>query len=99
MLKEIKNNNLNIDKGLLLVDFYATWCGPCRMMHPVIDSISSENDNLTVAKVDVDENEELARQYGIMSVPTFLLFKDGKLIDQRSGFMPKEELTRWIESH
>ncbi len=98
MLKEIKNNNLNIDKGLLLVDFYATWCGPCRMMHPVIDSISSENDNLTVAKVDVDENEELARQYGIMSVPTFLLFKDGKLIDKRIGYIPKEELDHIIKN-
>lgn len=98
MLKEIKNNNLDINNGLILVDFYATWCGPCRMMHPVIDSVSSENGNLIVAKVDVDGNEDLARQYGIMSVPTFLLFKDGKLIDKRIGYIAKEELDHIIKN-
>ena len=84
---------------LVLVDFFATWCGPCRMLGPVLEELAEERPNITVAKIDVDESASLANNYGIMSVPTLLLFKDGKLIDQRSGFMPKEELTRWIESH
>jgi thioredoxin len=95
-----ENNFNDIVQGeLVLVDFFATWCGPCRMLGPVLEELAEERSNITVAKIDVDESASLAKNYGIMSVPTLLLFKDGKLIDQRSGFMPKEELTRWIESH
>lgn len=95
-----ENNFNDIVQGeLALVDFFATWCGPCRMLGPVLEELAEERSNITVAKIDVDESASLAKNYGIMSVPTLLLFKDGKLIDQRSGFMPKEELTRWIESH
>ncbi len=95
-----ENNFNDIVQGeLVLVDFFATWCGPCRMLGPVLEELTEERSNITVAKIDVDESASLAKNYGIMSVPTLLLFKDGKLIDQRSGFMPKEELTRWIESH
>ncbi len=95
-----ENNFNDIVQGeLVLVDFFATWCGPCRMLGPVLEELAEERSNITVAKIDVDESASLAKNYGIMSVPTLLLFKDGKLIDQRSGFMSKEELTRWIESH
>lgn len=95
-----ENNFNDIVQGeLVLVDFFATWCGPCRMLGSVLEELAEERSNITVAKIDVDESASLAKNYGIMSVPTLLLFKDGKLIDQRSGFMPKEELTRWIESH
>ncbi len=95
-----ENNFNDIVQGeLVLVDFFATWCGPCRMLGPVLEELAEERSNITVAKIDVDESASLAKNYGIMSVPTLLLFKDGKLVDQRSGFMPKEELTRWIESH
>ena len=95
-----ENNFNDIVQGeLVLVDFFATCCGPCRMLGPVLEELAEERSNITVAKIDVDESASLAKNYGIMSVPTLLLFKDGKLIDQRSGFMPKEELTRWIESH
>ena len=95
-----ENNFNDIVQGeLVLVDFFATWCGPCRMLGPVLEELAEERSNITVAKIDVDESASLAKNYGIMSVPTLLLFKDGKLIDQRSGFIPKEELTRWIESH
>ena len=95
-----ENNFNDIVQGeLVLVDFFATWCGPCRMLGPVLEELAEERSNITVAKIDVDESASLAKNYGTMSVPTLLLFKDGKLIDQRSGFMPKEELTRWIESH
>ena len=95
-----ENNFNDIVQGeLVLVDFFATWCGPCRMLGPVLEELAEERSNITVAKIDVDESASLAKNYGIMSVPTLLLFKDGKLIDQRSGFMRKEELTRWIESN
>ena len=95
-----ENNFNDIVQGeLVLVDFFATWCGPCRMLGPVLEELAEERSNITVEKIDVDESASLAKNYGIMSVPTLLLFKDGKLVDQRSGFMPKEELTRWIESH
>lgn len=101
MIKEINNNDFDSDisDGLVLVDFYATWCGPCKMMHPVIDGVVSENSNLKVLKVNVDDNEELARKYGIMSIPTLMLFKDGIIKEKRLGFTPKEEISRWIKEN
>lgn len=100
MIKEIVNNDLDseINNGLVLVDFYATWCGPCKMMHPVIDSVVEENSNLKVLKVDIDQNEELARIYGVMSIPTLILFKDGKMIEKKLGFTPKEIINNWIKN-
>ena len=83
--------------GLVLVDFFATWCGPCKMLGPVLEDLASDRSGVKIVKVDIDENEALARSYGIMSVPTLMLFKDGQLIDQKVGFMPKELLTKWIE--
>ena len=100
MIKEIINNDLDseISEGLVLVDFYATWCGPCKMMHPVIDSVVKENSNLKVLKVDVDQNEELARIYGVMSIPTLILFKDGNMVEKKLGFTPKEIINNWIRN-
>lgn len=100
MIKEIINNDLDseISEGLVLVDFYATWCGPCKMMHPVIDSVVKENSNLKVLKIDVDQNEELARIYGVMSIPTLILFKDGNMIEKKLGFTPKEIINNWIRN-
>ena len=85
--------------GLVLVDFFATWCGPCKMLGPVLEDLASDRSGVEIVKVDIDENEALARSYGIMSVPTLMLFKDGQLIDQKVGFLPKELLTKWIEEH
>lgn len=101
MIKEIINNDLDseISEGLVLVDFYATWCGPCKMMHPVIDSVVKENSNLKVLKVDVDQNEELARIYGVMSIPTLILFKDGNMVEKKLGFTPKEIINNWIKNN
>lgn len=84
-----------INKELIVVDFFATWCGPCKMLGPVLESL----DNVEVLKIDVDECPSLAREYGIMSVPTLMIFKNGELKDKRSGFMPKEMLEEWISEN
>ena len=74
----------------VLVDFWATWCGPCRMVAPILQEISDET-GLKIAKVDVDENGDLAQQYGIMSIPTLMVFKDGKLVNKAIGAIPKDD--------
>lgn len=82
----------------VLVDFWASWCGPCKMMSPVVDRISEEmGTSARVCKVNIDEQQELASKYNVMSIPTFLLFKDGKEVNRVVGAMPKEELARIFE--
>ena len=92
---EIEFKNL-INDDLVLVDFYATWCGPCRMLSTVLDNVSSSRDNLKIVKMDVDENMSLAKTYGVMSVPTLVLFKNGKEVAKTTGFMSEEELLSWV---
>ena len=76
----------------VLVDFWASWCGPCRMLSPVIDEIAEENENVKVCKVNVDEQEELAARFGIMSIPTLLVFRNGELVNQTVGVQSKQAL-------
>ena len=76
----------------VLVDFWAPWCGPCRMVSPIVDEIAGERPDITVGKVNVDEQPELAMQFGVMSIPTLLVFKEGKLAQKAVGARPKEEL-------
>ncbi|MBQ6052897.1 MAG: thioredoxin [Clostridia bacterium] len=76
----------------VLVDFWATWCGPCRMLAPVIEEISEERTDIKVCKVDVDEEPELAAEYGIQSIPTLIVFKDGKAINKSIGVRPKDDI-------
>lgn len=82
---------------LTLVDFYATWCGPCRMMHPVLEQLKKElGDSIRIVKVDVDKNEAVAMQMRIQSIPTLMIFKEGEMKWRQSGAMPSSELKRVI---
>ena len=85
-----ENFNELIKSGEVLVDFFATWCGPCRMLGPVLEELSSDRAGVKIVKIDVDECPNLARNFGVMSVPTLFLFKDGKEVSKQNGFMPKE---------
>lgn len=96
---EVKLSNENFNKEVLnsekpvLVDFWATWCGPCKMIAPIISEISEEfNNKVKVGKVNVDEEKELAIKYGISSIPTLVIFKDGKIAKTLIGFRPKEAI-------
>jgi len=87
-------------EGLAIVDFWATWCGPCQIIAPVIEQMADEYEGrLKVAKLDVDANQRTAMQYGVRSIPTVLLFKDGKLVDSVVGAVPKALLVEKVERH
>jgi thioredoxin 1 len=83
----------------VLVDFWATWCGPCRMVAPVLEEIASERDNVRIAKLDVDANPITAGRFGVRAIPTMILFKDGKEAQRLVGYMPKERLLQQIQPH
>ena len=87
---------LKSDKTVL-VDFWAVWCGPCRMLSPVVDQVAEENPNIKVCKVNVDEEQQLAVKYGVMSIPTLLVFKGGELVNQSVGVIPKEDVLNLIK--
>ena len=78
------------DRGVVFIDYYATWCAPCRVTSPIIDELSNEITNIKFLKVDVDKNPELAQQYSIFSIPTFMIFKDGKPVAQFVGAMERK---------
>ena len=79
-------------EGTVLVDFWATWCGPCRMLSPIVDEVASEHPDVKVGKINVDEQPELAQQFGIISIPTLLVFKNGEQVQESVGLIPKEKV-------
>ena len=95
MIKYLDNEKLDdlTKEGIVLVDFYAEWCGPCKMLGPVLEDL-----DLNVIKVDVDKHNELAIENGVMSVPTVFIYKDGKVVDKFIGFRSKEDIEKIIEN-
>lgn len=91
------NFNDIIKEGTVIVDMFATWCGPCRMLGPVIEELSNKYDSITFVKVDVDECPEVAKNYGVMSIPTIIKFQNGKEIDKKIGYMNITEFENWIK--
>ena len=86
------------EKGVVVVDFWATWCGPCKMIAPIVEELDEEMSNVKFVKVDVDKNPQIANQYKIVSIPTLKIFKDGKLINTLIGFKTKDALKIDVEA-
>jgi len=86
-------------KGLVLVDFYADWCGPCKMLAPVLDELAAEINDAKVVKVNIDNERAIATEFNVSSIPNLTLLKDGEVVYQDLGFKPKEMLTQLIDSH
>ncbi len=84
-------------KGTTLVDFWATWCGPCKMLAPVIEEISDSNKAVKFGKVDINAEREIAGRFGVMSIPTLILFKNGEEVDRLIGAYPREIIEKWIK--
>ena len=94
-----KNNfeEIKQDKKPILIDFYASWCGPCKMLSPIIDEIADERVDLVVGKVNVDDEPELAEKFGVFSIPTLVILKDGKVVHQSAGARPKAQILKLLE--
>ncbi len=93
-----KNFESETKQGIVLIDFFATWCGPCRMQSTIIEEILTKKPDLNIFKIDVDENPNLARKFGIMSIPTLLLLKDGQVVNKHIGLMQQDELLNFYNS-
>ena len=90
--EEIKNSG-----KVVLLDFYADWCGPCRMVSPIVDEIAEERSDIIVGKINVDEEEALASEFGVFSIPTLVVLKDGKVAEQSAGAKPKARILAMLE--
>ncbi|MFT8349914.1 thioredoxin [Clostridium saccharoperbutylacetonicum] len=104
MAKIIDSNeffeNVENTEGVVVVDFFANWCGPCKMLAPVFEGVSNEiGDRAKFFKLDIDEGRRIAQKYGISAVPTMIIFKDGVPVENLTGFMPKENITNKVKAH
>lgn len=100
IMKIVNTQEFNelMNEKAVLVDFFATWCGPCKMLSPVLESVAEKmKDKVTIVKVDVDRSPDLAAKFGVMSVPTMIMFKNGRQVDAFSGYMPEANLMANIE--
>ena len=101
MVEAINDQNFEeeTNSGVALIDFWATWCGPCRMQSPVIENLSAEMPNVHFTKMDVDQNRQVPQEFQIMSIPTLLIKKDGKVVDKVVGYHSKEQLKQLLEQY
>ncbi len=102
-MSAIRLNKENFDQvrnkeGISLLDFYADWCGPCRMVLPIVDEIASERSDLFVGKINVNDNPELAREFGVISIPTLIVMKDGEIINRSSGAKNKAKILEMVSA-
>ena len=101
-MKNLKITNQDFEKEVLqnekevLIDFYADWCGPCKMLAPIIEEIAKENEKVKVVKINLDESEDLAMKYQVMSIPTLIIMKNGQIIKRSVGFVEKDEILNMI---
>ena len=102
-MKQVSDSSFDSDvlkaEGPVLVDFWAEWCGPCKQIAPALEDLSKEYDGkLTIAKVNIDDNPQTPGKYGVRGIPTLLIFKNGEVVSQKVGAMPKSKLKEWIDS-
>ncbi|MFV0379441.1 MAG: thioredoxin [Anaerorhabdus sp.] len=97
LTKENFDDEVLNSKQPVLVDFFAEWCGPCKMLGPILEEISKEDHDFKIAKIDVDDQPELAQKFGVISIPTIISFKDGKVLKTEVGFKPKQALIDMIK--
>ena len=97
-IKTVEEFNELIKGKKVVIDFFANWCGPCKMLAPIFEEVSNELSDIKFAKVDIDEVEDLPKMFGIMSIPTLLIFEEGKLVKKISGYLGKDELIKFINN-
>lgn len=97
----VNTNNFNevLKNNIVVVDFFANWCGPCKMLSPIIEEVSNEMNDVVFAKVNIDESSDIAGKFGIMSIPTIIIFKNGNAVSKNVGFLSKSELREFIEQN
>lgn len=100
-MEKVNDQNFKeqVKDGLVLVDFYADWCGPCKMMHPVLEELENDRAEAKIMQINVDESPAMSKEYGVMSIPTLILFKDGCEVERKIGFTPKAELVDWMNKN